>query len=150
MWVHCGESKCVYVWEINRGIEEERQMESCPTCADLTLLSSSVSTSLVRWSTASSISESDSKPERENISQYTNQILTQTDTELINVRVCCISPVCCDSEVSAEVAVICRLALLSDRAENTMLHRDGWKAESTLSSNMEGLETKTQKETDHF
>ena len=65
---------------------------------------------------------------------------------MISVRVCCLSPVCCDSEVSADVAVICRLALLSDRAENTMLHRDGRKAESTLSSDVEGAETQTQRQ----
>lgn len=48
------------------------------------------------------------------------------------------SPVCCASEVSTEVAVICRLALVSVTAENTMLHRDERKAPNTLSSNVEG------------
>ena len=55
-----------------------------------------------------------------------------------------ISPVCCASEVSTEVAVICRLALVSVTAENTMLHRDGRKATNTLSSNVEGRRKQTE------
>lgn len=58
-------------------------------------------------------------------------------------RAYCISPVCCASEVSIEVAVICRLELVSDRAENTMLHRDSRKAENTLSSNVDGRDKQT-------
>lgn len=46
-----------------------------------------------------------------------------------------LSPACCASSVRTQVAVICRLALLSTSAENTMLHRDARKAKNELSSN---------------
>lgn len=53
-----------------------------------------------------------------------------------------ILPVCWASEVSREAAVICRLELLSERAENTMLHRESLYAENRLSSEIRGGQKK--------
>lgn len=75
---------------------------------------------------------------------------TPTLLSASNVGVECISPACCASEVSTEVAVICRLELVSDRAENTMLHKDWRKAKNTLSSNMEGWNTDTHMSSNLF
>lgn len=107
---------------------------------DLTLSSSSVSSSLVRWSIASSISESNSRPERDSTLVIFGKVLNLWHSPTL-LGVYCISPACCASEVSTEAAVICRLELFSVRAENVMLHRDGRKAKNTLSSNVAGWNT---------
>ncbi len=48
-------------------MKERWRTEVCSTWADLTLSSSSVSNSLIRWSSASSMSDSSSRPERHSV-----------------------------------------------------------------------------------
>lgn len=67
------------------------------------------------------------------VTQHVRRV--RQEAEFANVRRVGLSPLCCASSVRTEVAVICRLALLSTSAENTMLHRDVWKAKNKLSSN---------------
>lgn len=82
------------------------------------------------------MSEFNNKPGRNNNTFLLYETNTDQTGTLKFVR--CDSPSCCASEVSADAAVICRQSMLSVRPENTMLHRDGQKAEIALSSNVEG------------
>lgn len=121
----------LYTLDLRQAVVQE--LKCLQADEDLTSSSSSVSNRLVRWSTASSMSESSSRPGGD---ELLCDLLSASDTYFPTM--CSFtashSPFCCASSASTDVAVTCRLALVSTRAEKTMLHRDGRKAAKTFSS----------------